>query len=117
MLNYRFFENVHPELILINPARGKLIEENALKDFLPGHPKAYAFLDTFENEPFGPEWQHVPQVWKTSHIAGVDSRLDDKIIDFEVRVLNDWLTIGKRGFVKKYMSEILQYKYKDGVLI
>ncbi len=117
MLDYRFFESVHPELLLINPARGKLIEENALKDFLPSHPKAFAFLDTFAKEPFGDEWHHIPQVWKTSHIAGVDSRLDERIIEFEVRILTDWVTLDKNEFLKKYQSEILQYKYKDGVLI
>jgi D-3-phosphoglycerate dehydrogenase len=117
LLDYRFFENVHPEVLLINPARGGLIEEKALKDFLPAHPKAFAFLDTFEKEPFGSEWHHIPQVWKTSHIAGVDSHLDDRIIDFEVRVLSDWRTLEKTEFMKKYQSEILQNKYKDGVLI
>ncbi len=117
MLDYRFFENVHPDLILINPARGKLIEENALKDFLPSHPKAFAFLDTFEKEPFGAEWLHIPQVWKTSHIAGVDVKLDERIIDFEVKVITDWVTLGKRGFIKKYQAEILQYKFRDGHLI
>lgn len=117
MLDYRFFENVHPELLLINPARGKLIEENALKDFLPGHPKAIAFLDTFHNEPFGAEWHLVPQVWKTSHIAGVDSKLDERIINFEVKILSDWLALGKKGFIKKYQADILQYRYRDGVLL
>lgn len=117
MLDYRFFENVHPELLLINPARGKLIEENALKDFLPGHPKAFAFLDTFEKEPFGSEWHHIPQVWKTSHIAGVDTKLDERIIKFEVKIINDWLALGKRDFIKKYKSDILQFKYRDGILI
>jgi phosphoglycerate dehydrogenase-like enzyme len=117
MLDYRFFENAHPELLLINPARGKLIEENALKDFLPAHPKAFAFLDTFEKEPFGTEWHHVPQVWKTSHIAGVDKKLDDRIIGFEVRVIKDWLSLGKAAFLKKYKSAILQNKMKDGILI
>lgn len=117
MLDYRFFESVHPELLLINPARGKLIEENALKDFLPGHPKAFAFLDTFEKEPFGTEWHHIPQVWKTSHIAGVDAKLDDRIINFEVKIVNDWLALGKRDFIKKYKNDILQYKMKDGILI
>lgn len=117
MLDYRFFENVNPNLILINPARGKLIEENALKDFLPAHPKAFAFLDTFEKEPFGSEWHHIPQVWKTSHIAGVDVKLDHRIINFEVKVINDWLTLGKRGFIKKYQEDIVQFKFRDGILI
>lgn len=117
MLDYRFFENVHPELILINPARGKLIEENALKDFLPSHPKAFAFLDTFEKEPFGSEWLHIPQVWKTSHIAGVELRLDERIIEFEVKIISDWLLLGKRGFIKKYQGDILQYRLRDGSLI
>ena len=42
-----------------------------------------AFLDVFQNEPFGDEWIGFPQVWKTSHIAGVENQLDQKILDFE----------------------------------
>lgn len=117
LLDYRFFENAHPELLLINPARGKLIEENALKDFLPSHPKAMAFLDTFEKEPFGPEWHHIPQVWKTSHIAGVDANLDERIINFEVKVIRDWIQLGKKAFIQKYKNDILQTKFRGGILI
>ncbi len=117
LLNEEFFQNCHSELILINGARGKLIQEDALKSFLISHPKAYAFLDVFEKEPFGNEWHHFPQVWKTSHIAGVDANLDTRILQFEVKVISDWKSLGQKEFMKKYKNEILQNKIIDGVLV
>ena len=117
IFNENFFSKCNSELIFINPARGKLVDENALRDFLATNPKAFAFLDVFENEPFGPEWHHHPQVWKTSHIAGVYKNLDQGIINFEVKVLNDFLTIQKDEFLKKYHYELLHNKYQSGELI
>lgn len=117
LFNQDFFQNVRGDLLFINGARGKLVEEKALKEFLPGHPEAFAFLDVFEKEPFGQEWHHMPQVWKTSHIAGVTLDLDQKIIAFEVKVLNDFLHLSSTEFGKKYKNELLQNKWQKGVLI
>lgn len=112
-----FFDQCNSEVLFINPARGKLVDENALRNFLANNPKAFAFLDVFENEPFGSEWQHHPQVWKTSHIAGVYKDLDQGILNFEVKVLNDFLSIHKNDFLKKYQNELLNNKFHSGELI
>lgn len=115
--NHDFFAAAHPELLFINGARGKLVDETALREFLQTHPEAFAFLDVFEEEPINESWHNFPQVWKTSHIAGVSKNLDQKIIDFEVEVLKDYLELNTNFFMMKYYKELIQNKWIEGVLI
>jgi phosphoglycerate dehydrogenase-like enzyme len=117
LFNHNFFKHAHEELLFINGARGGLVDEIALREFLLSHPKAFAFLDVFEQEPFTEQWQHFPQVWKTSHIAGVYQRLDQGILDFECEVLIDYLNLSADEFKKKYHKELLQNKWYKGELI
>jgi D-3-phosphoglycerate dehydrogenase len=117
MFDEDFFSRVHPALLFINGARGKLVDEPSLKEFLLTHPDAFAFLDVFENEPFGDDWHGFPQVWKTSHIAGVEKDLDKKILDFEESVLRDYANLDEPFFLKKYEKELLQNKWIKGVLV
>jgi phosphoglycerate dehydrogenase-like enzyme len=117
MFNEKFFNRAHPELIFINGARGKLVEERALREFLLSHPKAQAFLDVFEHEPFNESWHHFPQVWKTSHIAGVYSGLDEGVVQFEEKTLKDFIFLEEIDFFKKYSKELLQNKWVNGELI
>ena len=117
LLNDSFFKYSHPEMILINGARGPIIDEQALKNFLLAHPKAFAYLDVFEKEPFDSEWINFPQVWKTSHIAGVYSGLDDAIISFEEKVLRDFVGMELFLFKQKYSQQLLQNKWIQGELI
>jgi D-3-phosphoglycerate dehydrogenase / 2-oxoglutarate reductase len=117
VFNEDFFANTHPELIFINGARGKLVKESALREFLLGHPQAQAFLDVFEKEPFQEEWHHFPQVWKTSHIAGVHAELDLDIIHFEEKTLKDFIALNGPEFKLKYQEELLQNKWRKGELI
>ena len=117
MFNEDFFKEAHPELIFINGARGKLVNEHSLREFLLSHPKAQAFLDVFEKEPFNENWHHFPQVWKTSHIAGVYSELDEGIISFEEETLKDFIRMKGTEFLNKYKNELLQNKWINGELV
>ena len=117
IFNQDFFSHASSELLFINGARGKLVDEKALKDFLLSRPESFAFLDVFEKEPFAEEWHGFPQAWKTSHIAGVEKNLDDKIIDFSQKVLRDFLELDQTQFLKKHEKELLQNKWMNGVLI
>jgi D-3-phosphoglycerate dehydrogenase len=117
LFNEELFSRVRKDILFINGARGKLVDEKALKEFLLTSPEAFAFLDVFENEPFGEEWHGFPQVWKTSHIAGVEKDLDQKILDFERDVLRDYLNLEEKDFLGKYERELLQNKRIKGVLI
>ena len=112
-----FFTAAAKDLLFINGARGKLVNENILKSFFLENPAAFAFLDVFEKEPFSEEWHGFPQVWKTSHIAGVEKDLDQKILEFEKKVLSDFLTLDEGSFFHQYRSELLQNKWIKGVLV
>lgn len=116
LLNKEFFNHLGQEVILINAARGQLIDEVALKNYLSHNPSSIAFLDVFEKEPFDQNWIGIPQIWKTSHIAGVEKNLDQKIFDFEKQVLHDFL-YHQDDFLSKYQNELLQNKRIDGVII
>lgn len=117
MFNEDFFKEANPELLFINGARGKLVHEHSLREFLLTNPKAQAFLDVFEHEPFNENWHHFPQVWKTSHIAGVYSGLDDGIIAFEEETLKAFTNMTEAAFLNKYKNELLQNKWINGELI
>lgn len=113
----KFFSEAHENLLFINGARGKLVSEKALREFLLSHPESFAFLDVFQNEPFGEDWHGFPQVWKTSHIAGVEKNLDQKILGFTEEVLKNYLSFDEHAFKEHYKHELLQNKWKEGVLI
>lgn len=88
LLNSGFFTTASPELLLINPARGELIDERALREFLHQHPKARAYLDVHAREPFpNGYWDDCPQVIANPHIAGVWAGLTDSLIRFEGNVI------------------------------
>jgi D-3-phosphoglycerate dehydrogenase len=117
LFNEEFFSRANPGLLFINGARGKLVHEESLRAFLLSHPEAYAYLDVFEEEPFKDHWIGFPQVWKTSHIAGVEKNLDRRILSFEEEVLRDFLKLKTDIFKTKYQKELLQNKWFQGVLI
>lgn len=117
IFNQEFFKSLNPEIIFINGARGGLVSEVALREFLLANPLSFAFLDVFEMEPFTEEWHHFPQVWKTSHIAGVHRDLDAGILAFEKKVLSDFLGLSEKDFSHKYKQELLQFKRREGELI
>lgn len=117
LFNADFFANTCPELLFINGARGGLVDEVALREFLLSHPHAKAFLDVFEHEPFGPEWHSFPNVWKTSHIAGVHAHLDQSILDFEHQVIQNFVSLSDSDFKLHYKDELLQNKIKNAEFI
>lgn len=117
MFGEDFFSNLADNVLFINGARGKLVDEKALKSYLLSHPNSFAFLDVFEKEPFSEEWHGFPQTWKTSHIAGVEKDLDQKILDFEKDVLKNFLSLDESSFLKLYQDSLLQNKWIKGVLV
>jgi len=117
LFNQDFFDSLSNEVLFINGARGELVEETSLKNYLLSNPNSFAYLDVFNKEPFGEEWLGFPQVWKTSHIAGVEKNLDNKILEFEKSVLENFIDNNDVIFREKYKTELLQNKWIKGVLI
>jgi D-3-phosphoglycerate dehydrogenase / 2-oxoglutarate reductase len=58
-----------PDAILVNTARGGLVDEAALVAHLEAHPRAGAYLDCFEKEPYQGPLAKLPNVVITSHIG------------------------------------------------
>jgi len=75
MVNEKFLARMKPGSILVNIARGRLIDEVALVDALDRGRPAHAIMDVFSTEPL-PEnsvfWD-CPRVTMTPHIAGMGS--------------------------------------------
>lgn len=93
LLNQQRLASLKQDVVVINSARGGVLEEAALKAFITTHPNAKLVLDVWENEPD----INVETVLKakiaTSHIAGYsyDSKL--KATSALSKALNDYLSI------------------------
>jgi len=100
-------------VVIVNAARGKIINQEDLKYYLRENKSAHAYLDVFENEPFQDnEFSDFSNIHCTSHIAGVSKNLDQLILDFEIKVLKDFLThrLSINEFLDIYSSLCLKNK-------
>ncbi len=108
----KFLNQLPAHAILLNPARGKLIKFSDLKAWLKQNPGARAYLDVFEEEPCALE--NTPDNLKcTSHIAGVDDALDQRIIDFVCAVTHDFTQLSPGDFTHKWENAMLGRKIVD----
>ncbi|MBA3500109.1 MAG: phosphoglycerate dehydrogenase [Myxococcota bacterium] len=57
------------DAVVVNTSRGGLIDEAALLAFLEANPKAGAYLDCFEKEPYSGPLAKLPNVVATAHIG------------------------------------------------
>jgi D-3-phosphoglycerate dehydrogenase len=76
LLNREAFNQCRTGVIVINTARGSLVDENALYDALQSGKVAGAGLDVFRNEPYTGPLCSLPQVVLTPHVASntIESR-------------------------------------------
>lgn len=109
------------DALVINTARGELFEEDNLVALASKHPKIRFYLDVFNEEPFSPGYLHnLPNVLKTSHIAGVSSHLNERIVDFEYQVIVDYLQSladnQPEQFVQRYHNSLLTNRLVQGMI-
>jgi phosphoglycerate dehydrogenase-like enzyme len=72
LLGERELGACRPGALLVNVARGRLVDERALAAALTGGPLAAAMIDVAETEPLPPDsplWR-LPNLWITPHLAG-----------------------------------------------
>lgn len=122
IINGEILKRLDSECIIINPARGPLIKEDDLIHYLQKNPNAFAYLDTFEEEPFKPGYLHdLKNINKTSHIAGVYNRLNKDIISFEYHIIKEYLDYcnndNSQGFTNDYKECLLETRISQNILI
>ena len=90
LINEKWLNLLNENSVVINAARGEILQKEALYHFLETHPLSKAYLDVFPSEPANlNEWSH-PQVYLSSHIAGVYKTLNQDILNFEKHVVKAW---------------------------
>ena len=100
-----------PQVILINAARGPLVDPDALKLFLQGE-QHQAFIDTWENEPHPNfDWRH-PRLHASSHVAGVYPSLGQRMLDYMAQVITDEQQLAPDDFRQKYQAEWLNLRLR-----
>lgn len=98
MVDASFLAHVRPDVLLVNMARGGLVDESALLRFLRAHPQAQYATDVIADEPdytLSPKRQRyhhpfleLPNVTFTPHIASLTPECQDRIArDVATRVI------------------------------
>ncbi|MBL6988567.1 MAG: hypothetical protein ISR65_02245 [Bacteriovoracaceae bacterium] len=111
---------LNPQALIINSARGPLIDEQALVRFLEANPLSYAYCDVFKNEPYDfQKLKHLTNICMTSHIAGVFNGINDSIINFEKQVIEKFIRFERNleQFKEFYAHLLLQNRLVDNYLI
>ncbi|MCB9091324.1 MAG: hypothetical protein H6621_10205 [Halobacteriovoraceae bacterium] len=118
LVDKSFLDQLKKDVVLINAARGGLMDWEALVNFVVANPRAQAFLDVFENEPLELEkYSHIPNLSLTSHIAGCYDKLDQEIIRYEIQVIEDFQNLAREDFLKKYSDVILQNRIVNDFIV
>ncbi|MFK8034648.1 MAG: hydroxyacid dehydrogenase [Hyphomicrobiales bacterium] len=88
LLNAKAIRSMKSDAILINAARGGVVDENALADAMREGHLGGAALDVFENEPVssesGSRFEGIPNIVLTPHIAGVTQESNVRVSEVTV---------------------------------
>lgn len=81
MFNADVIANMQPNSILINTARGGIVDESALAKAIRDKKIGGAAIDVFDNEPLTktPDFIGVPNLILTPHIAGVTKESNERV--------------------------------------
>jgi phosphoglycerate dehydrogenase-like enzyme len=115
MVDRKMLTKLEKNGVVINAARGKLVNQEHLIEFLESNPTARAYLDVFEKEPYDPQaFEKLKNIRMTSHIAGCHNNLEDELIAYEVKVIKSFMD----GKVESdFKNCILKNRVKNGILI
>ncbi|MCO4754746.1 MAG: hypothetical protein KC478_09690 [Bacteriovoracaceae bacterium] len=92
LIDAEFLKKINNESLIVNAARGEIINEQDLIAWLKKNEKGSAYLDVFKEEPFVPGYLHeLKNINKTSHIAGVYGKLNHDIVQFEKHVIKEFM--------------------------
>lgn len=118
IIDMRFLEKLSSDFVLINTARGELVDLNALIEILKSRPEAQAFIDVFSPEPFDfSQFNEISNLNCSSHIAGFYPEIDDATLDFEFMVLDNYLKLSDNDFNEKYKELNLKDRiYKNFII-
>lgn len=118
LIGKEFLHFLPENFLLINGARGGLVDTNALFKVLRERPLSFAYLDVFEEEPFDfRSVDHLKNICLSSHIAGCFKELDQFILNFVSETLHDFKKLSMPEFLNKYDDLLLQNKIIGNDLI
>ena len=83
MVDADALERAKPGSVLINVARGGIVDEHALRDQLRSGRIRAAVLDVFDCEPLAPDdaWWTEPNVFVTPHVSGLSPAYEAGVLD------------------------------------
>ncbi|MDD4975651.1 MAG: NAD(P)-dependent oxidoreductase [Bacteriovorax sp.] len=101
---------LNEDFLLINAARGSLVNTKDLLSVLLKRPSAFAVLDVFEKEPadFNQLFKETKNIKFSSHIAGVYKKIDINTANFEAQVISDFIKLDVIEFEIKYKTMLLK---------
>ena len=96
MIDARVIAAMKPGAVLVNAARGGVVDESALCDALRSGHLAGAALDVFADEPLGDgsRFAGVPNLILTPHVAGVTREANARVSERTARVVAAHLGLG-----------------------
>ncbi|EQC44655.1 4-phosphoerythronate dehydrogenase [Bacteriovorax sp. BSW11_IV] len=120
LVDKAFLTSLAKDFVLINPARGPIVNQLDLMEVLTKNKYATAYLDVFEQEPYKKiDFLGMDNIITTSHIAGVYSSLNSEIIKYEFDVISKFIqTCDKIEEFKGFYKELLlQNKIKEDYIL
>jgi D-3-phosphoglycerate dehydrogenase len=108
-VNLQRLMDCQENFLLINAARGPLVNTTDLINVLSKRPEAFAVLDVFEQEPCDfKQFSGLKNISVSSHIAGVYKNIDSMTIDFNTTVIKNFREMPFENFNQHYKNMILK---------
>lgn len=95
LVDARAISTMRQGAVIVNTARGGIVDEHAVADALRSGQLGGAALDVFDEEPLGREtamkFRDVPNLLLTPHIAGLTEESDERVGEMTVRAIKELL--------------------------